>query len=222
MKKQILRPIVQRGYSLRPIALALATAGLLSLAHAAPQDGIVRAGDARISGGGAYTRIDQNTQRAVIDWRAFSTGAGEQVQFVQPSASSAILNRVTGSQMSTLLGKLDANGQVLLINPNGIVIGKGGQINVGSFIASTSNISNTNFMAGRLVFDQPGKPGAGILNAGSITAAEGGLVALVAPHVRNDGLIQARLGRVMLGAAGSARRYAHAARPAPPGRPRRR
>ncbi len=201
MKKQILRPIVQRGYSLRPIALALATAGLLSLAHAAPQDGIVRAGDARISGGGAYTRIDQNTQRAVIDWRAFSTGAGEQVQFVQPSASSAILNRVTGSQMSTLLGKLDANGQVLLINPNGIVIGKGGQINVGSFIASTSNISNTNFMAGRLVFDQPGKPGAGILNAGSITAAEGGLVALVAPHVRNDGLIQARLGRVMLGAA---------------------
>ena len=184
-----------------PIALALTIAGLVSLAHAAPQDGVVRAGAATISGGGAYTRIDQTTGRAVIDWRGFSIGSGEQVQFVQPSASSAILNRVTGSQVSTLLGRLDANGQVLLINPNGIVIGKGGQVNVGSFIASTSNISNHNFMNGRLIFDEAGKAGAGILNAGSITAAEGGLVALVAPHVRNDGLIQARLGKVMLGAA---------------------
>ena len=134
-----------------PIALALTIAGLVSLAHAAPQDGVVRAGAATISGGGAYTRIDQTTGRAVIDWRGFSIGSGEQVQFVQPSASSAILNRVTGSQVSTLLGRLDANGQVLLINPNGIVIGKGGQVNVGSFIASTSNISNHNFMNGRLI-----------------------------------------------------------------------
>jgi hypothetical protein len=90
---------------------------------------------------------------------------------------------------------------VVLVNPNGVVIGAGAQVNVGSFIASTANISNANFMAGRLQFDQPGKPGAEIVNAGSITAAEGGLVALVAPHVRNDGLIQARLGKVILGAA---------------------
>ena len=96
---------------------------------------------------------------------------------------------------------MDANGQVFLVNPNGIIFGKGAQINVGSLIASTSNLSNDNFMQGRLVFDQPGKPGAGIANFGSITAAEGGLIALVAPHVRNDGIIQARLGKVILGAA---------------------
>ena len=201
MQKQILMNSPRFSHRLRPIALALATAGLIGLAHAGPQDGVVRAGAATISGNGAYTRIDQSTGRAIIDWRGFSIGAGEQVQFVQPSASASILNRVTGSQVSTLLGRLDANGQVLLVNPNGIIIGKGGQINVASFIASTSNISNNNFMQGRLIFDQPGKAGAGILNAGSITAAEGGLVALVAPHVRNDGLIQARLGKVMLGAA---------------------
>jgi filamentous hemagglutinin family protein len=201
VKKQILMNSSHYDHRLRPVALALAAAGIMNLAHAAPQDGVVRAGSATISGGGAQTRIDQSTSRAIIDWRSFSIGAGEQVQFVQPSASSAILNRVTGSQVSTLLGKLDANGQVLLVNPNGIVIGKGGQINVAGFIASTSNISNTNFMSGRLIFDQPGKAGAGILSSGNITAAEGGLVALVAPHVRNDGLIQARLGKVILGAA---------------------
>src|SRR5690348_208676 len=98
---------------LHPIVIALAAAGLMSVAHAAPQDGIVRAGDAKISGGGTSTRIDQSSSRAVIDWRGFSIGAGEQVQFVQPSVSSATLNRVTGAQVSTLLGKLDANGQVL-------------------------------------------------------------------------------------------------------------
>jgi len=185
----------------RPLVLALALIGAVTLAQAAPEGGIVKAGQATIGGGGAYTRIDQTSTRAIIDWRSFSIGADERVQFVQPSASSATLNRVTGDQVSVLLGRMDANGQVFLINPNGIVIGQGAEINVGGLIASTANISDQNFMAGRLIFDEPGKPGAGINNAGVITAAEGGLVALVAPHVRNDGLIQARLGRVILGAA---------------------
>lgn len=179
------------------------TGGLIGAAHAAPEDGVVRAGSATITGGGVHTRIDQSGNRAVIDWRSFSIGASERVQFVQPSATAAILNRVTGGQVSALSGRLDANGQVFLVNPNGIVIGKGGQVDVGSFIATTSNIANDHFMSGRLVFDQPGKAGAGIVNEGSISAAQGGLVALVAPHVRNDGLIQARLGRVRLGAAES-------------------
>ncbi len=161
----------------------------------------MRAGSAQIIDQGSKTLIQQSSQRAIIDWRGFGINANEQVQFAQPSAGAATLNRVTGSQVSMILGRMDANGQVLLINPNGIIFGKGAQINVGSLIASTANLSNENFMQGRLIFDQPGKPGAGIVNSGSITAAEGGLVALVAPHVRNDGLIQARLGKVTLGAA---------------------
>ena len=186
---------------LRPALAVLLTAGLVSAGHAAPQGGVVKAGSAQITGQGNTTLIQQSTPRAVIDWRSFGINADELVRFMQPSSASATLNRVTGGQVSLLLGRLDANGQILLINQNGIIFGKGAQINVGSLIASTANISNDNFMKGKLIFDQPGKPGAGIVNSGSITAAQGGLVALVAPHVRNDGLIQARLGKVVMGAA---------------------
>ena len=186
---------------LRVVLAAFLIVGLVSVAHAAPEGGVVRAGSAQITGQGKTTLIQQNSQRAIIDWRKFGINTDERVQFAQPSARSATLNRVTGDQTSLILGRMDANGQVLLINPHGIIFGKGAQINVGSLIASTANISNDNFMQGRLVFDQPGRPGAGIINSGSITAAEGGLVALVAPHVRNDGLIMARLGKVFLGAA---------------------
>jgi filamentous hemagglutinin family protein len=192
-----------KGYALvmRTVLAALLIVGLISVAHAAPQGGVVRAGNAQIIEQGSTTRIQQSSQRAIIDWRRFGINSNELVQFAQPSVRSATLNRVTGDQVSYILGRLDANGQVLLINPNGIIFGNGARINVGSFIASTANISNDNFLKGNLVFDQPGRPGAGIINAGTITAAEGGLIALVAPHVRNDGLIQARLGKVVLGAA---------------------
>ncbi|HUR35888.1 MAG TPA: filamentous hemagglutinin N-terminal domain-containing protein [Vicinamibacterales bacterium] len=183
------------------VLLSMGTAST-GLQAQGPTGGSVRAGDARITGEGtARTQIDQLSDRAIIDWRSFGIGADGQVVFVQPSAQSATLNRVTGAQVSVILGQLDANGQVLLINPNGVVFGGGSQVNVGSLIATTSNISDANFLAGRLIFDQPGRPGAGILNAGALTARDGGLVALVAPHVRNDGLIAARLGKVVLGSA---------------------
>lgn len=183
------------------ILAALFLVVLTLSAWAAPEGGVVQAGSAQISKHGGNTLIQQNSQRAVIDWRGFGINADESVRFAQPSESSAALNRVTGQSVSVILGRMDANGQVLLINPHGIIFGKNAQINVGSLIATTANISNQNFLEGKLVFDQPGTPGAGIINAGTITAAQGGLIALVAPHVRNDGLIQARLGRVMMGSA---------------------
>jgi filamentous hemagglutinin family protein len=184
-----------------PIAAALISIGLCTpCVLAAPQGGTVQAGAATIQQSGPRTRITQSTHRAVIDWRAFGVGANEQVAFLQPSRQSATLNRVNGDQLSSILGRIDATGQVFLVNPHGIVIGNGAQINVGGFVASTANISNENFMQGRLVFDQPGVPGARIVNQGAITAAESGLVALVAPSVQNDGVIQARLGKVAIGA----------------------
>ena len=192
----------KRAKGVLAILLSIGTAST-GLQAQGPAGGTVRAGDARISGEGtASTHIDQFSDRAIIDWRSFGIGAGDHVVFLQPSAQAATLNRVTGDQVSVILGRLDANGHVLLINPNGVVFGGGSQVNVGGLIASTSNLSNENFMAGRLVFDQPGRAGAGILNAGTLTAREGGLVALVAPHVRNDGVIVARLGKVVLGLGG--------------------
>src|SRR5262249_17510686 len=183
------------------VLLSVEMGGTGLLAQSLPTGGSVRAGDAQISSSSSSMQVVQTSDRAIIDWRSFGIGAGSQVVFVQPTARSATLNRVTGDQASVILGRLDANGQTLLMNPNGAVCGGRAPVNVGSLIASTSNVSNTNVMAGRLIFDQPGRPGAGILNAGALTAAESGLVALVAPHVRNDGVIVARLGRVMLGAA---------------------
>jgi filamentous hemagglutinin family protein len=202
--RSVVFPTLRRAPKRTNAALVL----LLSIGLAAPAQaqspvgGRVVSGDAEISGEGtSTTRIVQLTGRAVIDWRSFGIGADNAVVFVQPSSQSATLNRVTGDQVSIILGRLDANGHVLLINPNGIVFGAGAQVNVGSLIATTSDISNANFMAGRLTFDQPGRLGAGVVNAGAITARDGGLVALVAPHVRNDGVIVAHLGKVALGAA---------------------
>jgi filamentous hemagglutinin family protein len=191
------------GFKLNPLCLALLASGLAlgQAALAAPEGGAVAAGSASISQQGNSTLIRQASDRAIINWRGFSIAADEAVRFQQPSTTSATLNRVTGAQTSQLMGSLDANGQVFLINPNGILIGAGARLNVGSLIASTSNLEDRDFLDGRLQFTQPGRSGTGIVNAGQITAAEGGLVALVAPHVRNDGVIQARLGRVMIGAA---------------------
>src|SRR5262245_32835452 len=111
--------------------------GSASLLAQAPSGATVRAGDIKITGEGTNsTRIEQHSARGIIDWRNFSIGPNGEVIFVQPSAQSATLNRVTGAQVSMILGKLDANGTVLLMNPNGIVFGGGAQVNVGSLIAS--------------------------------------------------------------------------------------
>jgi filamentous hemagglutinin family protein len=91
-------------------------------AISAPQSGIVKAGAASIASAGSTTTVTQTTDRAVIDWQSFNISAGESVRFDQPSAQSAVLNRVTGAQLSSLQGSLTANGQLYLVNPNGILI----------------------------------------------------------------------------------------------------
>ena len=90
-----------------------------------------------------------NTPNAIINWGSFSIGANEITKFVQQSASSAVLNRVVGQDPSAILGALQSNGRVFLINPNGIVFGAGSQINVGGLVASTMNLSNEDFLADR-------------------------------------------------------------------------
>jgi filamentous hemagglutinin family protein len=192
-------------------SMKLALPGLLfaAWAHAGPQDGIVRAGAATIASTPATTTVTQTSGRAVIDWRSFDIAAGEAVNFLQPDSQAAVLNRVTGTQFSSIQGALNANGQVFLVNPNGILIGSGAAINVGSFVASTANVSTAAFMrdpaaaVGKYAFDElaPGAGTATIVNAGNITVADGGMVALVAPGVKNSGVITARLGTIELASA---------------------
>ena len=115
--------------------------------------------------------------------------------------SSVTLNRVVGQDPSQILGRLTANGQVFLVNPNGIYFGKNAQIDVAGLVASTHNIRNEDFMAGKYLFNIPGKPGASIINEGQIRIADTGIAAFVAPSVANRGVIAAKLGKVALASA---------------------
>ncbi len=165
-----------------------------------PQGGRVVSGQAGIgtpSGNGLT--VVQNTSRAVIDWNSFSVGQNGSVNFIQPSASSAILNRVTGSTPSTIAGQVTGNGQVFLVNPNGIAITPSGSVQVGGgFIGSTLDIGNADFNAGNLNFVGKGAS-AGVSNAGIISSAPGGFVGLIGGSVSNTGTINVPLGKVGLG-----------------------
>jgi filamentous hemagglutinin family protein len=165
---------------------------------ARPQLDRVVAGGITIRQDAAQTQVTQSEQRGIIDWRRFDVGRDHHVQFQQPSSRSITLNRVTTPDPSVIAGRVTANGQIAIVNQSGVVFSQGAQVEAAGVIASTADISNQNFMAGRMVFDRPGRPDARIENAGSITVREAGLAALVAPQVANRGTITARLGRVAL------------------------
>lgn len=172
---------------------------LASSAYALPTGGEIAAGAASIAGGPGGLTITQSSQNAAINWQSFSIGHGEAVTFVQPNASAVALNRVLGSDPSTILGSLNANGRVFLVNPNGVLFGAGSRVNVGGLVASTLGTSDSDFMAGRYSFTGAGGT---VLNQGAIDA-DGGVVALLGGKVSNEGVITARLGAVAL-AAGDA------------------
>ena len=142
--------------------------------------------------------INQNTNQGIINWNAYSIGVGGTVNYNQPGASSATLNRVTSSTPSWIAGTINAPGTVLLVNPNGIAITKSGVINTGSFSASTLGITNADFLAGRYQFQGNGAS-APVSNAGRINVSDGGFVALLGGRVSNSGVISAKLGKVGLG-----------------------
>ncbi|MBU2578337.1 filamentous hemagglutinin N-terminal domain-containing protein, partial [Patescibacteria group bacterium] len=167
---------------------------------ALPEGGTVVAGQAQIATPDALNMtINQSTSKTIIDWQKFGINQLEAVQFFQPGASSIALNRVVGIDPSIINGLLSANGRIFVINPNGLLVGPTGQINVNSFLASTLDIANEDFLSDRFVFSQSlGQSLASIINQGTITAVEGGSVSLLAPAVRNEGTIVASLGKVYL------------------------
>ncbi|MBF0169207.1 MAG: filamentous hemagglutinin N-terminal domain-containing protein [Alphaproteobacteria bacterium] len=174
---------------------------LVRVAHALPEGGAVADGQANIvKESPKKLTINQSSDRVIINWKSFNIAADEWTQFVQPSAGSFALNRITGGDPTSILGRLSANGGIMIVNPNGVLFGAGSQIDVNKLIASTANIKNQDFMAGRFNFTQPGNPNAMIVNKGTISIAEKGLAAFVAPAVVNNGVIIARLGKVHLAA----------------------
>jgi filamentous hemagglutinin family protein len=163
-------------------------------------DATVTLGSGSVSTVGNTTTIKQNSQNLAIDWVGLSTAANEALIFNQPNSSAIALNRITGSSPSTLLGSLTANGQVFILNPNGVLFGAGSQVNVGGLVASTLGMSNADLEAGRMVFALDGNTNGSVINKGKINAADGGYVALIAGTVRNEGEINAKLGTALLAA----------------------
>lgn len=165
-----------------------------------PTGGQVTAGSATISNPAPdTTQITQSSDKAIINWQSFSIQAHEKTQFIQPSSNAVALNRINPTQgVSQIFGQLSANGKIILINQAGIFFGPGSHVDVGGIIASTSDISDQNFMAGNYSFNQPSPYHGTIVNQGSIIAKDYGLVALVGSNVSNEGYIQANLGKVIL------------------------
>lgn len=170
------------------------------LTQANPTGEQIAAGNASFDRNGSTLTITQGSGTAIINWQDFSIGSGELTKFIQPSAASAVLNRVISGNPSSLLGSLQANGSVYLINPNGILVGPGANINVNAFTASTLDIPDSLFLqGGDRTFS--GNSGASIVNLGKIEAL-GGDVVLMARDVQNHGEIKAAHGTVALGGAG--------------------
>ncbi|MCY7305780.1 MAG: filamentous hemagglutinin N-terminal domain-containing protein, partial [Rhodoferax sp.] len=177
--------------------VAMAAVGAI----ANPQSPQVVNGQASFATNGATLTVT-NTPGAIIHWQSFGINRGELTRFVQQNAASAVLNRVTGTDPSNILGALQSNGRVFLINPNGIVFGRGSQVDVAGLVVSSLKMSDPDFLAGRLRFTDT--PGAGEVRVeGNIRTASGGQVILVAPRVANSGLIEAPNGVILLAAGRS-------------------
>jgi filamentous hemagglutinin family protein len=165
-----------------------------------PTNGKVVVGTGTISQSGNVMTINQNTDLMAINWKTFNIGSNNTVNFVQPNSYSVALNRVLSSDVSVIQGKINANGYVALVNPNGILFTPTAQVNVGGLIASTLNISNKNFINGNYIIS--GTSSNAVINQGNITAFDGGTVMLIAAKVKNEGTIVANSGNVSF-AAGS-------------------
>ena len=222
-RSQQLQPVPEtarsagKGQSLSPKALARAVANTMasvvlasvaSLGHAQqappaakqlPQGGVVSRGSASIvtNTAAAQMTVNQTSARAVIDWASFNVGSQAKVQFNQPDASAVALNQVQGNNASQIYGQISANGQVILANPNGIFFSPTASVDVGSLVATTGKAHPDDFMAGQTRFSRDGSTGS-VVNQGQLKAAMGGYIALLAPEVRNQGVVIAQAGTVAL------------------------
>jgi filamentous hemagglutinin family protein len=176
-------------------------AACFGVAVAAPTGQQVVAGQATFSQQGNVFSIT-NTPGTIINWQGFSINAGEVTRFIQQSSDSAVLNRIVGQDPSRILGALQSNGKVFVINPNGILFGRDSRVDVNGLVASTLNLSNADFLAGKKNFTAGAVAGE-VRNEGAITTPAGGQVFLVAPNVTNTGIITSPKGDVVLAAGHS-------------------
>jgi filamentous hemagglutinin family protein len=183
------------------LALGGAFIAMCGLAHAAPTGSQITSGSGSVSQSGNTTTVLQSSNDLFLNWQSFNVTASEVVNFVQPNSSAIAVNRILGNSGSQIFGHLNAIGQVWLINPNGVLFGRGAQINVGGLTATTLDVNDAALSSN--VRDLAGSGTGSVVNEGTISAAAGGYVALLGNQVENFGAIRAQLGTVAMG-AGSA------------------
>ncbi|WP_196137586.1 hypothetical protein [Aliikangiella sp. G2MR2-5] len=204
LNRSLLACSQQPVFKLKPIVLCICMGifgnQVLADDNEMPTGGRVTHGEGIITESGLLTTINQNSSSLVIDWNTFNLGVNGQVDFVQPDANAIALNRILDVNPSQIFGSINANGHVVLLNPNGILFGETASVNVGGMIASSLSISPEDFMNGNYVFSDLGELSGSVVNHGVINAASGGSVALLGSRVENHGLIAAQLGSVNLAA----------------------
>lgn len=189
------------------LALALAGCSLLTLtpalAQTLPSGLAVASGQAQVNTAGNRMTV-VNSPNAVLNWNSFSIGSQQSVYFQQASAGSQVLNRVVGNDPSNILGSLGSNGRVWLLNPHGVLFGQNARVDVGGLVTSTLRLNDGDWLAGRYRFDAgQAAAGAAIVNRGELRTSFGGTVAMIGTDVRNEGLVQAPGGQIVLAAGHS-------------------
>lgn len=187
------------GALLSTVLLGVSAQAQTLASGALPTGGQVTAGQASLATQGNTLNVQQSSQRAAINWQSFNIGSGATVNFQQPNAQAVTLNRVVGGERSVIEGALNANGNVYILNANGVLFNRNAQVNVGGLVASTLNMSDADFMAGSTTFEGSGAAGS-VINLGTLTAANAGHIALLGQHVANEGVITATMGRAVLAA----------------------
>lgn len=189
----------------KPLAVVLILAfGLMQVcpAFAAPQLLGVDAGDVSSETDGNVTNASAS-DRSVSNWD-FDIWENEVFNLTQPSAQAVALFRDFTGDASHIFGSLNATGRLFLLNTNGVLFGQNAAVNVGGLVASTLDMSNSDFLSGKYKFAQAGANAAAVVNQGLIQAADGGFVTLLGGAVKNEGTIIANFGSVDLAAGKTA------------------
>jgi filamentous hemagglutinin family protein len=182
------------------IAIALASNFYLNDAqalpiNALPTGGQTAQGQVSIHQSANQLQINQNSPKAVINWDTFNIGQDAGVTFNQPNAQASILNRVINGS-SEIAGQINANGQVFLLNPNGVLFSPTAHVNTASLVVATGDISDTDYLNGRGTIQN--STNGSISNQGNLTVAQGGKIVLSSQQVNNSGHITANDGVVQL------------------------
>ena len=164
-----------------------------------PSGGKITAGSATIATSGNQMTVNQSSQQLIANWNSFNIGSNAAVRFNQPNTAASALNRITDQNPTQIMGSLSSNGQVYLLNPSGMIFGKTARVDVGGLVATSLNMLDSDFINSKNKFTTAGTAGS-LLNQGAIKAADGGVVALIAPKVTNEGSITTNSGSVLLAA----------------------